>query len=334
MLDISSQVISSHFLDRLFPFVATTFGTGAQVNVLTGSGLYKGQAEVSSGTDADGKANIGLALDAITFSGGRWTLEALVQIPVLSDATNSFKMHVGFFDGLNGGQYAAFIKYIHSYESGQFTCQTVNGEEPANTSASGITVVAGQWYLLKIVADLSIPSIKYYINNSFITEYTTNLPIGATLGAGVLITKTGGTTARKLLCDALKITCPRATISTLKSGYWDDSDVWEGGAVPGNLDSPRILKNHTIKIRTPVIINQPNSNNAPFQIDNGGRLIIESGSLTITDDTQVVINGNIDVYTQLQFPAIAVFISNSGCIRRMVSSSRVIFGTDGFCYRN
>lgn len=324
----------SHFVDRTFPFVATTSGTGAGVSLAAGTLPYLGQATVTSGTDADGKAMVGTALNALVFS-GCWVFEAIVQVPVLSDATNSFKVHCGFLDGLNGGQYSAFFKYIHSYENGEWTCQTVNGEEPANTGTSGVPVVAGQWYRLKIIADLTVPEIRYYIDGVLVMTHTANLPIGATTGAGVVMTKTLGTTARTVVADWLRVSCPRAVPTVIASGFWDSGAIWSTGSPPGANDAACIPAPHEVTIRTPVTINQTNASGPAFQIDNGARLRVGptgDGSLTVTQDTLLVIDGDIDVWTTVKLGPILRVPFCAGRVRRMRKSARVIIGDDGFEY--
>ncbi len=332
----TSGLARCDFVDRTFPFVVTASGTGAGVSLAAGSPPNLGQAVVTSGTQADGKANIGTALNGLTFSGGLWVYEALVKVPVLSDATNSFKAHCGFFDGLNGGEYSAFFKYIHSYEGGQWTCQTFFGEEPANTWPSGVTVVAGQWYRLRIEADLSVPVVRYYIDGVFIKQFTANLPVGATTGAGVLMTKTLGTTARTLVADWLVLSCPRPAKRAIASGDWSSGATWEGGAAPGTGDSVCIPAPLEVTVSTPVVVNPTNASGPVFEVENGARVIVKGPGalLTVTQNTLLVIDGDIDVWTQLKLPPIAQVPYCQGRIRRMVDEAVVKIGDDGFCYRS
>lgn len=324
-----------HFTDRMFPFAVTATGTGAGASLLAGTMPYLGQAEITSGTDADGKAMVGTSLTGIVLSGREWVWEALVQIPVLSDATNSFKFHGGFFDGLNGGNESAFFKYIHSYEGGQLTCQTVHGEEPANTAPSGVTVVAGQWYRLKIVADMVTPVIKYYIDGEFITQFTANLPVGMTTGAGVLMTKTLGTTARKILCDWLEIGWRRPACRVVSDGDWSDEDTWEDGNIPSDGDGVHIPAPYHVTVTDDVTVNQTDPAKAPFQVDNGARLLVKTGAtLTVTQNTVVAHEGDIDIEDGaiLKLGPILMTAFSPGRVRRLGATAKVVIGDDGFMY--
>lgn len=205
-------IAATHFVDRLWPFVVTASGTGAGGALLPDGGAngiaHPGVVELTSGTDADGKAAVGTTLTALVLSGAVWTWEALVQVPVLSDETNSFKVHVGGINGPAGGDAGVFFKTIHSYKDGRWTCQAVDGEIAPEPVDSGVPVVAGQWYRLKIIIDATAATAKFYIDGQYITTMTSGIPAGATLGMVVALNKTAGTTARKVVSDWQSLSVP------------------------------------------------------------------------------------------------------------------------------
>lgn len=325
---------SCHFTDRTFPFTTLASGISAGSSLLAGTLPYLGQVELTTGPTTTGKAYVGTALTALTFSGREWVWEALVQIPVLSDATNSFRFCGGFMSAIEGGDNCAVFMYNHADDT-RFTCLTSSSSEPPPPTPTTVTVTAGQWYRLKIVADLTTGWVKFYIDGTLATTLTSNLPSGASLGAGVSITKLAGTTARKVLCDWLVSDWRRASCRVVQDGDWSDEDTWENGDVPGDGDGVHIPAPYQVTIGSDVTVNQTSGSGPPFQIDNGARLLVGpdgTGSLTVTQNTLLVIDGDIDVWTWAKFGPILQVPFCEGRVRRMLKSAQIIIGDDGFKY--
>jgi hypothetical protein len=124
-----------------------------------------------------------------------------VQVPTLSDGTNTFTVFAGLFDTLTGTSVdGCYFSYTNGTNSGAWSVTTVSNSTSTGTSnvTSGITLGAGTWYRLKIVVNAAGTNVDYYIDDVLKVTHTTNIPTGTTraTGFGINILKSASTTAR------------------------------------------------------------------------------------------------------------------------------------------
>lgn len=107
---------------------------------------------------------------------GVWRVEWCARINQLATGGEPF----GFFAGLNQRprpDQTTWRRIGFRYNQGdtEFQIETHNGA--AGTSAdSGITVVAGQWYRLRVETDINWSSIDYFIDDVNVGTITTTIP--------------------------------------------------------------------------------------------------------------------------------------------------------------
>lgn len=188
--------------------VSVVSGTSA-ANTVEGTATantYFGLITQTTGSTASGHAVIDYfnSVNKIRIGVQRQFYEFRVQIPILSNATDTFTSYIGLKDGnaiglpVNG----IFFSYTHGTNSGQWSinCRNTSTGSPI---ASGITVVAATWYVIRFEINATGTSITFYINGVLVGTIT-----GATIPASTTgmrpmyqIDKTVGTAARTTLAD-------------------------------------------------------------------------------------------------------------------------------------
>lgn len=118
--------------------------------------------------------------EPFVLGGGAITIEWLVNLPLLSDNTNRYKLYIGMTDvnfssfALNNGVY---FTYTDTENAGKW--QINSTAAGVTTSAdSGVVVAANAWIKFKIAINANATSIAYYINGTQVTNspLTTNIP--------------------------------------------------------------------------------------------------------------------------------------------------------------
>lgn len=200
---------------RTFTSGAAGAGAAASNTTVTGTADHPGICELTTGTTNTGNAFIASKHTAsVLFGGGIWIAEVVMNIPTLSDGTETFTTYDGFLDSqvftpVDG----AYFRYTHSVNSGKFQRVTVaNSVETA--SDCNVTVVAGTWYRLVVVVNAAASSVEFFIKSgsgalTSVGSNTTNIPSGAGRETGFLwgILKSAGTTARTKQMDYVRIRC-------------------------------------------------------------------------------------------------------------------------------
>lgn len=186
---------------------ATTSGTGAAVAGFTSdAGNRPGIAELSSGTDTTGRAGVLTSALAFRLGGGTLDLGLSIQIPTLSDGTDTFIFRAGIIDLTSGASTdGVYFEYSHAADTKWQTVTANNGTRTAN--ATGTTVTAGQWYNLRLAVNAAGTSVSFFVNEVASTTHTTNIPIdtGRVTGIGAGLVKSAGTTARTVLIDYIAL---------------------------------------------------------------------------------------------------------------------------------
>lgn len=108
----------------------------------------------------------------------------------------TFIHRIGFINSVSNvdGQ-GAYFRYNYAVNGGRWECVTHDGS--LETAAdSGIAVVAGDWYALKVV--VTTADVKFYINGTLVQTVITTLPTSISY-SGVLFFVVGGTFVTKAI---------------------------------------------------------------------------------------------------------------------------------------
>jgi hypothetical protein len=124
--------------------------------------------------------------------------DALVSIPVLSDATNTFEcgLHISSSPAINSvPNNSVGIRYSHGINSGNFQGFTKDNAGAESTADLGINVTAGTIYKLRIELDKSNSEVRFFVNGSYAGRVTSNMPTANPVGVRCFMLKSAGTTA-------------------------------------------------------------------------------------------------------------------------------------------
>ncbi len=189
------------------PFISGTTGAGADVatDTTAGTAAHPGICDLATGTTNAGAAAIlTKSTSSILLGGGVVTWEAVVNIPTVSDGTETFTVRTGLLDsGTAEATDGVFFRYTHSVNSGKWqgVCRSNSTETTVDT---GSTVVAGTWVRLTAVVNAAGTSVQFYVNGVAAgAAVTANIPTGTgrETGAGSMILKSAGLTARSFQVD-------------------------------------------------------------------------------------------------------------------------------------
>jgi hypothetical protein len=178
-------------------------GTGAAQAQVAPPDTGAGWVNFNLGTTTTGRTALTTGLFAFKLEDGPADFGARCQIGVLSDATNTFSIRLGFIDNVSGESVdGVFFRYTHSVNGGRFqaVCRS-NNVETGSAADTGVTVATATTYTFEIAVDASIPQAVFKINGATVATVTTNIPaaFNRATGAGVMGLKSAGTTATTAL---------------------------------------------------------------------------------------------------------------------------------------
>lgn len=193
-------------------FILSTAGTGAGANQGTGTANRPGILAFTTGTTATGRANYGTAGSLLLLGGGAWVYECALNIPTLSDGTQSYVLLAGLVSSNSTANQTNAVYMLYDSQSvstGLASTTNWNAVTAANSvrtfTNTGVRVDAATWYKLRIEANSAGTSVVFKINGTTVATHTTNIPTatGREVGPAVFILKSAGTTARTFSLDYL-----------------------------------------------------------------------------------------------------------------------------------
>ena len=188
-------------------FNELTSGSGATNSATTADAthqLFRALSAAASGGRAArvyNTANFGIQIQFGAASSS-WTYECEFQIPTISDGTDTFVNHLGFLDTLTGASVDGLYLEIDSNADAQ--AQFITRANSAETKTdTGVTIVAGTWYRLRIVVTNNTTVSCYLATEgsalgAAVATHTTNIPTGSSrlVGFGANHRKTAGSGSR------------------------------------------------------------------------------------------------------------------------------------------
>lgn len=186
-----------------------TSGTGSVVNkgdTNFNSGTTNGVLAIQTGTTTTGTAGENLCSGAnIFFSNGQIIFETAIELPILSDGTDTYGVQWGLNGSGTGSNFSpssgVYFYYSSTINSGQFQCISSSaGTATLNTS---FTVVAATWYRLKFIINSAGTLITFYVNDVSQGTLNTHIPLTTGCVSYAQILKSAGTTSRTCNIDYL-----------------------------------------------------------------------------------------------------------------------------------
>jgi hypothetical protein len=173
----------------------------------------QGVVQMGAGTTTTGAATIRIGDNNVGshyLGNGVYTMQFFANIETLSDATNRFYNFFGATATNNvlSTNIIAFI-YDEGGASANIGAASPNWKcitRVASTVSATITtvpIVAGQWFVLRIVVNADATSVQFFINNVLVATHTTNIP--TLLTPRIAHVKTAGTTNRNIFVDYMLV---------------------------------------------------------------------------------------------------------------------------------
>ena len=193
--------------------VFNSSGTGATVTYTT-AGLHDanrfGIANQQTGTTTTGRCALGSGtIEQVVFGTGIVKFCAVVRIPTLSTAAETFLVQCGFHDNLSGSPVdGLYFEYVHSVNAGDWTTYVYNNSGTIGGFDTNVAVVVGNWYRLEIEVNAAATQAVFSINGTVVQTFTGTIPTGDARRTGFMssIRKTAGTTNRSLYADYIGCT--------------------------------------------------------------------------------------------------------------------------------
>lgn len=191
--------------DGLTGMAAAVSGTGASVTGGTAPAGRIGVTEITTGTTTTGRSAVQSTVTAVLLGGGRHRYRIDANVPTASDGTDTFTVHLGYFDNLGSEPTdGVCFRYTHGTNSSRWECVTrSNGSETATDSGVGLS--AGTFRVFEIEANAAGTSVAFYIDGVLKATHTENIPTGSgrEMGFGARILKSAGTTSRSVQLDLI-----------------------------------------------------------------------------------------------------------------------------------
>lgn len=184
-------------------------GTLRTTSTITNRTNQQGVVEALTSANATGTA--GYYYSGGVYKGsGSITIETYLNYTTLSVLGERFFSLFGFYTLVNYTNPPNCIMIVYD-EGGavipnaggtpNFRCVTKGGSTVTNT-VTGVPIVAGQWFRLRINISNDGSTVTFFINNALVATHTTNIPLNATfLPLGCMLQKTSGVAARAMQSD-------------------------------------------------------------------------------------------------------------------------------------
>jgi hypothetical protein len=174
-------------------------GTVANTTALE-TGNRIGVLRLDTGAVATGRA--GLITDINTYrcdSGSTW-LETMVRIPTLSNATQRFSLRLGLIDSASADSTdGVYFEYDDSLSANWRLCTANNAVRTKTNGADA--VVASSTTMTRLAIVVTTTNADFFVNGLLSGSVTTNIPTTRSMGMGITLIKSIGTTARQVDID-------------------------------------------------------------------------------------------------------------------------------------
>lgn len=170
-----------------------------------------GMARMSTNASATARCSLSTYSTAFALGIGTYDFTVKAKIDILSDGTNTFIVSLGMSNALSSNaQHGLFFRYNQAASSNWILVRRVNNVETSEDT--GIAVVAGTWYKLRVV---SLPNLteEAYINNTSLIVPAGTLDSAEFYGFHTTILKSVGTTPRTIDVDYYHLKCSISEIT-------------------------------------------------------------------------------------------------------------------------
>ena len=180
----------------------TLTGTGAGIAATTANFAIPGGMSLITGTTATGQSvfHQKTVIETATIGDHEMIFDAVVSIPILSDATERFSCGINIDNapntmGVNNN--SLFIRYTDNVNGGRWQGVSRSTAGVESTLDLGVTVAAATLYRLTILMNKQLTAATFYVDGQFKGTIATNLPANSTtVGPRINMVKSAGLTSR------------------------------------------------------------------------------------------------------------------------------------------
>jgi len=173
------------------------------INAVSSTATIPAAFSLSTSTPTNGGEVAYFVKSGVTYSyfgSAGLTSKALVSLPDLSDATNTYTASYQISNGPNNATLipnnSVGIRYTHGTNSGKWEGYSKDNAGSETAVDLGITVAAATLYNLAIDFDKSRSEARFYIDGVFAGRVTANIPNAVICGTRAIVLKSAGSTAR------------------------------------------------------------------------------------------------------------------------------------------
>lgn len=199
------------------PLFMTRVANSGLIRQAAGGSNRPGVINLSTSTSTNAQSGVitgDISGNGYLLGGGRILIESDVQVPTLSDGTNTFKWWWGFSNNVQAPASVGISSVVFYYDAnnafgygGSPNWQLMTCRNNARSiTVTSVPVVAGQWYRLKIVINASATQVDFSIDGTIVRSETNNIPAtNMQLGLGCNLIKSAGVTERNIWLDYYRI---------------------------------------------------------------------------------------------------------------------------------
>lgn len=183
----------------------TVSGTGAATGQTSGGAAASrvGIWNISTGTTTTGRGGVIANSSGLFASGGSIVCRWAIQLPNLSDGTDTYNFQCGMGDNESTGDQTDGIYFLYDSTSSANWKTSTAAAGVRTQTASSTAVVAGAFVNLMMIVNAAGTNVDFYVNGVLIGSNTTNIPNTSSTLFGFVckIEKSAGTNARFVLFD-------------------------------------------------------------------------------------------------------------------------------------
>lgn len=206
---VGGLIFSEHFMAPTTALISNlaiaTNGTAAAGTLVSGSVGHPGIFNLSTGTATTGRVSLYSFATAILFGGGTYSIETMVNIPVLSVVAQRYTLYFGFGDNTAAGDQVDGAYFQYNDSASTFWQIKTSNNSVRTTTTTTTSVVTG-WTKLR-VSVVGTTRADFYINDVLVGSIATNIPSTTLRGTSVIlkVEKSLGTTRANIQSDYIKL---------------------------------------------------------------------------------------------------------------------------------
>ena len=184
-------------------------GQGATGSISGSEPKHPGIVELHTGYSNSNSIILQSGGNVITFdTGSVYTLDTMINIPILANATEMYQFFIGFGNNIYTGDLidGAYLCYDYWTNTTNFLVKTANNSTRTTTD-TGVAVVANIWYQFTVSVDGA--NAKFYINKTLVATHTTNIPLTRSTGLLIKLNKYAGYSDRTVKIDYFNVFMPK-----------------------------------------------------------------------------------------------------------------------------